>query len=405
MTNLQLLEAIGMLDEQTVLDAEQPVAKILPTPRARLIRQITAVAACVCLLFGGALALQTGGWHTKSAEPAAPADGSPTYAGAASMTTPGDYKDFPSGDASYVTTAAATATEYPRTTTTAATHSTTSVAWTTTTGGGYHTTKPGETPVSSAGGMTPTESHASTTGQPEAGPPAWPIYTADLNGIPNTQDSEQALQTVGLQRLAVLEQEGDATFAVRDGRLYFKQSSDESRFVLIALGGDYMESAVDSGYTMQYELEYTAASPDAFAALITDMKPDGRSLRRFALHADGSTVYDTVYGGIRKAVCETAVGKLSGIGTDLTGVRMTVRMQWHPDSGHRVYVKTADMVEFAEVGTALGGTHTASDGFAIGLSLCGAVEGYLDNIRLWLGYADEPSNVGIHYAPYTKAPQ
>jgi hypothetical protein len=63
------------------------------------------------------------------------------------------------------------------------------------------------------------------------------------------------------------------------------------------------------------------------------------------------------------------------------------------------------MVEFAEVGTALGDTHTASDGFAIGLSLCGAVEGYLDNIRLWLGYADEPSNVGIHYAPYTKAPQ
>ena len=38
MTNMQLLEAIGMLDEQTVLDAEEPVAKILPAPRARMIR-------------------------------------------------------------------------------------------------------------------------------------------------------------------------------------------------------------------------------------------------------------------------------------------------------------------------------------------------------------------------------
>ena len=38
MTNMQLLEAIGMLDEKTILDAEQPVAKILPSPRKRWMR-------------------------------------------------------------------------------------------------------------------------------------------------------------------------------------------------------------------------------------------------------------------------------------------------------------------------------------------------------------------------------
>ena len=402
MTNMQLLEAIGMLDEQTVLDAEQPIAKVLPTPRARLMRQIAAVAACVCLLFGGALVLQTGGWQTKAeapAEPGAVNDASPTYASAAGTMT-GDGLTGEEVDGSTAAVAEAT--------TTAATYTTTTAAWTTTTYG--HTTTRPATGTTTAEHTTVDGTSISTTGAPgepgtEAGPPAWPIYTADLNGIPNTQDSEQALQTVGLQRLAVLEQEGDATFAVRDGRLYFKQSCDESRFVLIALGGDYMESAVDSGYTMQYELEYVGASADAFAAVITDMTEDGEGLRRFALRADGSTVCDTVCDGIRKPVYETDAGKLSGIGTDLTGVRLTVRVQWRPDRGHSVYVKTADMIGFVEVGTSLGGTHTASDGFAIGLSLCGAVEGYLDNIRLWLGYADEPSNAGIHYAPYTKAPQ
>ena len=404
MTNMQLLEAIGLLDEQTVLDAEQPVAKVLPSPRARLMRQISAVAACTLLLFGGAVLSQMGGLNTKSEEPAAPADGSPTYAvaGATTAEEP-EFTAAPAGDGAANTPTAATTAGAHHSTTTAATYATTTAATTsrppstTTTGGGYHTTKPGEDP-----GMT--TGIATTSATPGENVPSWSIYSQDLNGISDTQDSEQALQAIGLQQLAVLDREGDATFAVRDGRLYFKQTADESRFVLTALGGDYMESAVDSGYTVQYELEYTSASADAFAALITDMKQDGKSLRRFAVRADGSTVYDTVYDGIRKPVYETASGKLSGVGTVLTGVRLTVRVQWHPDRGHTVFVKTADMIEFVEVGTAVGGTHTASDGFAVGLSLCGAVEGYLDNIRLWLGFADEPSSSDIRYVPYTKAP-
>ena len=411
MTNMQLLEAIGLLDERTVLDAEQPVAKILPVPRARLTRQISAIAACAVLLFGGALALHMGGWHTKSAEPAAPADGSPTYAAGdpespsltAATLPPDAMGDMPATTvevhygttttaATYATTAAGTTSRAPSTTTTA--------------GGGYHTTKPGEAPA--VGTSSYTYQTESPTDEPGGSLPAWPIYTQDLDDIPNTQDSELALQSVGLRRLAVLEQEGDASFAIRDGRLYFKQSADESRFLITVLGGDYMESAVDSGYTREYELEYTEASADAFASLITDMKQDGRSLRRFALYADGSTCYDTVYEGIRKPVYETDSsvwgGRLSDVGTDLTGMRLLVRVQWHPGEGHTVFVRTADMIEFVEIGMSVGGAHTDRDGYAIGLTLRGAVEGYLDNIRIWTGWADEPSNSGIQYAPYTKAP-
>ena len=52
MTNMQLLEAIGMLDEETILDAEQVSVKkavVLSAPRKRLMRQITALAACAWL--------------------------------------------------------------------------------------------------------------------------------------------------------------------------------------------------------------------------------------------------------------------------------------------------------------------------------------------------------------------
>ena len=280
MTNMQLLEAIGLLDEQTVLDADQPVAKVISAPRGRLVRQISAVAACAVLLFGGAIALQMGGWQTKSEASAVPDDASPTYAAAGNTTVDVAFEEIP----------ATTAVSYATTTTAAFTYTTTT--------GSYYTTRTGEAPA--VGTSYDTDRTESTSVEPQVGPPAWPIYAQDLNNIPNTEDSEQALKSIGLQRLAVLEQEGDASFAIRDGRLYFKQGADESRFVITALDGDYMASAVDSGYTLQYELEYTAASVDAFAALITDMKQDGRSLRRFALRADGSTCYDTVYGGMRK---------------------------------------------------------------------------------------------------------
>lgn len=405
MTNMQLLEAIGLLDEQTVLDADQPVTKVISAPRGRLVRQLSAVAACALLLIGGTLAVQIGGMRTKSEAPAVSDDASPTYAAAGSMTS---VTFAPTGDMDDTTAAMTAEGEIPSEvyTTTAAWTTTTAVPRTTTTWGGQQTTKPGEASVVSS--STYADQTEVTPAEPEENLPAWPIYMQDLNDILNTADSEQALKSIGLQRLAVLEQEGDASFAIRDGRLYFKQGADESRFVITALGGDYMASAVDSGYTLQYELEYTAASADAFAALITDMKQDGRSLRRFALRADGSTCYDTVYGGIRKPVYETDQGvlrgKLSGVGMSLTNVRLIVRVQWYPQKGHTVLVKTADMIDFVEIGTSVGGAHADEDGYAIGLSLCGAVEGYLDNIHLWLGWSDEPNTSGIHYAPYTSAP-
>lgn len=389
MTNMQLLEAIGMLDDQTLLDAEKPIAKILPAPRRRLVRQISAIAACVCLLFGGAIALQMGGMRAKSEAPAEPNDGSPTYAGAGTE-SPSDVV----GD----TTAALAEAVDPSATHTTTTAWTTVAASTTTAASGHHTTAVGD--HTGAGEMT--ETTEAPTGE---GVPAWLVYTADLNDIPDTEDYAQVLQAVGLQRL---NPENGGFLAIRDGRLYFEQASGESLFAISALDEAYMESAVDTGYTLQYDLEYTAAQADSYASVITEMKTDGQSYRQFVLRAGGGASYGTLYGGMHTPIStlekNALTAKLSGVSGDVMNTRLTVRIRWYPEAGHTICVKTEDMIDFVEVCSTVGGTHTDRDGYAIGLSIVGAAQGYLDNLRIWLGWADAPSTPDIHYVPYTKAP-
>lgn len=421
MTNLQLLEAIGLLDEKTVAEADQPVAKVLSTPRQRLTRQITAIAACACLLFGGALALHMGSWQVSNDAAQAPA--AQTNAAAGGLTTAAVFTGGPSDEGALQQPSADATAEAPMNTTAAATWATTTTAYfprTTTTAGNpavepeyprttttawtgthapsgatttyYHTTHPDGT-------VTASTTVGTTVAEPEAGPPAWPVYTADLNGIPDTQDSAEAQKAIGIQPLRGAE--SDIVFGIQDGRLSFKQSVGESLFSFPALDEAYMESAVDSGFTLQYDLEYTAAA-EAYAALVTEMTADGQSFRQFALRADGEASYRLVRNGIGSTLAATA-GGIPTVG-EIANIRMTVRVQWHPKTGHTVYVKTADMIDFVEVCAAVGGVHTEADGYAIGLAFGGAAEGYLDNIRIWLGWADAPSTAGIHYVPYTKAP-
>ena len=408
MTNLQLLEAIGMLDEETVADAEQTTAKILSAPCQRLTRQITAIAACACLLFGGALALHMGGGRT--ANDTAPAPAEPTYAAAGELATTevaGAVAD--SGEVPMMTVAT-TAGEYittttaaPRTTTTADNHAaeaeyprTTTTAWT-----GTHVPSTTTTayPATTRPYDTGTTTFVTTAAEPASGPPAWPVYAADWDGIPNMTDSAAVQNVIGIQRLTGVE--SDMVFGMTDGRLYFKQSAGESLFAFSALDEAYMESAVDTGFTLQYDVEYTTAA-EAYAAIVTEMTADGQNLRRFALRANGEADYSLVRNGIESTLAVTE-GGIPTVG-EIVNIRMTVRVEWHPEEGHTVYVKTMDMIDFVEVCAAVGGTHTDGDGYAVGLLFGGAAEGYLDNIRIWLGWADAPSDAGIHYVPYTKAP-
>ena len=431
MTNMQLLEAIGMLDEQTVLDAEKPVAKILPAPRARMIRQISAIAACVCLLFGGALALQMGGMRTKSEEPAAPADGSPTYAGAGSMTTPGDYKDSPSGDATYVTTAAAT-TKRPDEVWT-----TTTTAWTS--GAQPTYTYPPTTTTTRATYTGTTNAEPS----PEVSVPkeGLNVYYERFDTPADTEDTAAALQAAGMSRLTVASNgvysETNAAFALRDGRLYFDNitpegSGSDGYYCMDALRDRSLMNRINMGkYTLQYDLEYVnAANVSRYAVIITELSEDGQCYNSFHLRIGGLANHQCHFYGNWKtfsaydpatdlnpsaddptgAEGTPLISKLLGLDIaqvseqmNLKNVRLTVRLQWDPEMGHHVYLKTADMADFIKVSApsvnADGPIYMGWVGWCVALKLGGGIEGYLDNIHIWTGWGEEPSADGEWYQP------
>lgn len=439
MTNMQLLDAIGMIDESTILDAEQPVAKVLPSPRARFVRQITVIAACICLLFGSAVAAQMGGWSGKggATEPGAPQDGEPTYAAGAETTS------APEDGMTAATTAGATATTTVAATTTAATTKVAGEAWTTTTtawtsGAAQPTyTYPPTTTTTRA-----TYTGTTTVALPEVEIPVadlW-VYSEDFNGYSDTELTSDISSILDWHKLTVKEDnaysESNAAFAIRDGRLYFDNMTPEGSgkdgyYAIDLLNDDYMEYIAIGKYTLQYDLEYiNAANVSRYAVIITELSEDGQCYNSFHLRISGIANHQCHFYGSWKtysaydpatdlnpsaddptgAEGTSLVSKLLGLDIaqvseqmNLKNVRLTVRLQWDPEMGHHVYLKTADMADFIKVSApsvnADGPMYMGWDGWYVALKLGGGIEGYLDNIHIWTGWGEEPSADAKWYQP------
>jgi len=442
MTNMQLLEAIGMLDDETILDAEQEPARraaVLSTPRGkRLARQITALAACACLLFGGALVAQMGGWGSSKDPGEPPPDG--TDIGVVTTTTAPCEPERTTAAATTAPVAEGTVTTTAVYTTTAAT---TRPATTTTTV--WVTTKPA-TPAATTTRMTSTAESSPEVSAPSAG--LW-VYSEDFNGYADTGLTTDISSILGWHKLTSAEHgvysESDVAFAIRDGRLYFDNHDTaedtygdgtltrgkDGYYAIDLLNDDYMRPVVTGKYTLQYDLEYTAAATvSRYAALITELSSDGQCYNSFHLRIGGLANHQCHFYGSWKtysaydpatdlnpaaddptgAEGTPLVKKLLGLDLGETaekqnfaGVKVTVRLQWDPEMGHHVYMKTADMAEFIKVSEpsrqADGPMYVGWDGWAVGLKIGGAVEGYLDNIRIWCGWGDEPSADGEWYQP------
>lgn len=438
MTNLQLLEAIGMIDEETVLDAEQPVAKVLPAPRRRLVRQITAVAACVCLLFGGALAVQMGGWNAKSgsAENNAYSDGTPTWAGQPGGTTvvPAEGMED-DGVAEAEPTVAATTAPKGEEYTSAAGAATSAGAYTTTTMGITQAV----TTTAASYEATETTENAAT---PEVSSPAdgLIVYREDFNGSADTENSEAALVAAGMKRLTVAEdgvyRETNAAFAMRGGRLYFDNitpagSGDDGYYAITQLDDSYMRPIVSGKYTLQYDLEYTdAVNTERYAAIITELSEDGKHYNSFHLRIGGKANHQSHYYGLWKtysaydpatdlnpsaadptgAEGTPLVKKLLGLDIaqvsekmNFQNVKVTIRLCWDPEMGHHVYMKTDAMPEFVKVSEpsimADGPMYLGWDGCSVALKLGAGVAGYIDNIHIWVGWGEEPTADARWYQP------
>lgn len=440
MTNMQLLDAIGMIDESTILDAEQPVAKVLPAPRARFVRQITVIAACVCLLFGGAVAAQMGGWSGKggATEPGAPQDGEPTYAVGAETTS------APEDGMTAATTAGATATTTVAATTTAATTKRPDEVWTTTTtawtSGAQptYTYPPTTTTTRATYSGTTTAEPSPEVSVPKAG---LNVYYETFDGLLDIEDTAAALQAAGMTRLTVASDgvynETNAAFALRDGRLYFDNitpegSGSDGYYCMDALRDRSVMNRINMGkYTLQYDLEYVnAANISRYAALVTELSEDGQCYNSFHLRIGGLANHQCHFYGNWKtysaydpatdlnpsaddptgAEGTPLLSKLLGLDIaqvseqmNLKNVRLTVRLQWDPEMGHHVYLKTADMADFIKVSApsvnADGPMYMGWDGWYVALKLGGGIEGYLDNIHIWTGWGEEPSADGKWYQP------
>lgn len=431
MTELQLLEAIGMLDEETVLDAEQLPAKgkLLSLRAGRFTRQISALAACLLLFCGTAFILHTGGSKSADYEPTAP-DMTPTgAAGGLATTTAAPLADTPSAEEPNATMATAEATTYA-TTAAAATTAATTVATT----GAMTTTIADSFPI---GG--------SVTVPPES---VW-VYTEDFNRYGNTPLALDIPTVLNWTKLTVnadkAYSESDVAFALRDGRLYFDNldtaedtfgdgtltRGKDAYYTVDLLNDDYMKPVVAGKYTLQYDLEYTnAADVKRYAALITEFSDDRQCYSSFHLRIGGTANHRIHYYGAWKdyaypdpatdlnpaaddptgAEGTPLLQKLLGLDIaqhgdemNLADIRLTVRLQWEPWIGHHVYVKTATMTDFVKVSApdprAVGPQYVGWDGYAVALKIGGAVEGYLDNILLWTGWGEPPASSAERYQP------
>ena len=436
MTELQLLEAIGMLDEETVLDAEQTPAKgkLLSLRAGRLTRQISAIAACLLLFCGTALILRTGGSKFADHEPTAPDMAATGAAGGAAATTTSPWADAPSAEEPNATMATAEATTYA-TTAAVATTAATTTAMSAATTGAMTTTITDNFPI---GG--------SVTVPPES---VW-VYTEDFNSYGDTPLALAPPTVLNWTKLTVsgneAYSESDVAFALRDGRLYFDNldtaedtfgdgtltRGKDAYYTIDLLNDDYMKPVVAGKYTLQYDLEYVNASDvKRYAALITELSADRQCYSSFHLRIGGTANHEAHFYGAWKSfsypdpatdlnpAADDPTGaegtpllqKLLGLDIaqhgnemNLADIRLTVRLQWEPKTGHHVYVKTATMTDFVKVSApdprAVGTQYIGGwEGYAVALKIGGAVEGYLDNILLWTGWGEQPASSAERYQP------
>ena len=406
MTNMQLLDAIGMLSEDIIADADAPAekrAKVLPW------RQIGTVAACLCIAVGVFLVPLTGRRMHANDDSIDVI----TQAGTSVVIEP------ISPDASFApdTTVAMPESIYPTeewATTTTQVYTTTAVTNLTTTRA-WEDESPATTTVHGTYESAPAESVII----PEEG---ILIYEQNFDNLPDTEDQAAMMVQLGLSKDSAFSapgtnaySESDVRFAIEGGRLYIDNHDEtpvegrgqDAYFRIAALNDEIMRPVVAGKYTLEYELEYVTADANAYVALITEYSQDCYYYNLFALRPDGTGLHACHFYDNWKHFTEDNTDipanklteKLTGIRTDteqpLAHVRMTVRLQWNPEYGHTVYLKTAGMADFVMISEpsaeSTGSVYIGWDrwdGRAVALKVSGAVDAYIDNIRILTGWIE-----------------
>ena len=281
------------------------------------------------------------------------------------------------------------------------------------------------------------------------------VYYEDFNSYANNDNMEDVLKQLGWTRLTKeangVYNESDGTVSIVDGRLYADNyDTDEEKaaatenggtartltdgyFQIDLLNDEYMMPVVMGKYTLQYEVEYEACSAhDRYLVIITECSSDGQCYNSFHLRCSTLANHQCHFYGSWKTYSAydaatdlnpasskddgttgtPIITKLFGYKYEdeayksqknLIGIKVTIKLQWDPERGHDVYLKTDTMTDFVKVSTpsdnADGIMYLGWEGYAVQFKFGGKMDGYVDNIAIWTGWGEQPSGTTITYKP------
>ena len=264
----------------------------------------------------------------------------------------------------------------------------------------------------------------------------------------NNSETQAVLDLLGWTKLTKeangVYNETDAEFAIIDGRLYYdnwdaeglpegdtRVRGKDGYYAINELNDVVMRSVVEGKYTLQYDLEYVDSRHiQRYATIITECSPDGQAYNSFHFRIGGYANHQAhfygwwktfdafdpatdLYAGSMAVNAEEAATKGTPISFKLLGeyydsedihkfanVKLTIKVQWEPGVGHHIYMKTAEMADFVKVSepsvNADGMYYLGWNGYSVQFKLGAAIDGFIDNIALWTGWGEKPTEVCDH---------
>lgn len=273
------------------------------------------------------------------------------------------------------------------------------------------------------------------------------VYYEDFDSYDDIEELQSVVDALGWKIQTVAEdlayKDWTAQMSIQNGRLYIhnywtdQEAPDyvagNDSYCLI-LSDEYMEAAKEYGYTFQYDVTYMETSNyKRYITILTEYGGDIYHSFHFRVGGYGdmqshwcgqwprSEVIDPTVdlcATLQKNSPEegtTIAYKLLGIETEIAdktaienfrNVTATIRIQVHPTEGYTVWMKTAQNEDFICVSK----TSVESEGIyewqdvqeccsAMCLKVGGKVNGYIDNIAVWTGFSDMPTDKTVTYVP------
>lgn len=245
------------------------------------------------------------------------------------------------------------------------------------------------------------------------------VYYEDFDGYLPSEGNDATMGQLGWKILNKADgayNDNTCTYSIRDGALFCANQKDS--YVKI-LDSEYMAPAGQSDYTLQYDIKYmTAGNSSRYIVVLLNyagyatynsfhLRINGSGNNQVRL-ADSWKTYDVKGSEYYAAGNDTDAGssiwkKLTGQTFDtnayvLKEKSLTIRYQANYNEGPMIYVRDNDQAgaDFVLVSKAdpsnVAQYWNMIDEYAVALKPGGEISGYVDNIAIWTGLGDMPTN-------------